>query len=315
MTGASYGGAIALLTAAYDERVDAIAPEITYWNLADALFPNGVFKKLWAGIFINAGGGCDNFETQLCEMYNRVAESGTAGRGGHRSSSRSAAPPPSATASRCPRSSCRARPTPSSRSARPTPMAKAIRANGAPVDVDWIAGGHDGGDMEADRVQARVGSWFDRYLKDEKGVDTGPAFRVTRTGGIDSTDGAALLRGASGDTYPGLESGEHAVALTGREQSVDNPAGASPPAISALPGTRRRGRPVPALLPRRRRVPRLPRPVRPLRVGAPGQRPADHRIADGDGARQVDAATTRSSSRRCTTSAPAAASRCCPPSW
>ncbi len=28
-------------------------------------------------------------------------------------------------------------------------MAKAIRANGAPVDVDWIAGGHDGGDMES----------------------------------------------------------------------------------------------------------------------------------------------------------------------
>lgn len=81
---------------------------------------------------------------------------------------------------------------------------KAIRANGAPVDVDWIAGGHDGGDLEASRVQARVTSWFDRYLKNDKGADTGPAFRITRTGGVDSTDGAALLRGASDDTYPGL---------------------------------------------------------------------------------------------------------------
>lgn len=116
-------------------------------------------------------------------------------------------------------------------------MAKAIRANGAPVDVDWIAGGHDGGDMETSRVEARVGSWFDRYLKDDKNVDTGPAFRVTRTGGIDSTDGAAQLRGASGDAYPGLESDEHAIALRGRsEQTFQNPAGASPPAISALPG-------------------------------------------------------------------------------
>lgn len=48
VTGASYGGAIALEAAAYDQRVDAIAPAITYWNLSDALFPNGVFKKLWA---------------------------------------------------------------------------------------------------------------------------------------------------------------------------------------------------------------------------------------------------------------------------
>jgi ABC-2 type transport system ATP-binding protein len=57
VTGASYGGAISLLAAGYDARVDAIAPSITYWNLADALFPDGVFKKLWAGIFFNTGGG------------------------------------------------------------------------------------------------------------------------------------------------------------------------------------------------------------------------------------------------------------------
>ena len=57
MAGASYGGAVSLLAAGYDQRVDAIAPAITYWNLADALFPDGVFKKLWAGIFFNQAGG------------------------------------------------------------------------------------------------------------------------------------------------------------------------------------------------------------------------------------------------------------------
>ncbi|CAM5568601.1 ABC transporter domain-containing protein OS=Streptomyces antimycoticus OX=68175 GN=SANT12839_087470 PE=4 SV=1 [Streptomyces antimycoticus] len=55
VAGASYGGAISLLAAGYDRRVDAIAPEITYWNLADALFPNGVYKKLWAGLFFTTG--------------------------------------------------------------------------------------------------------------------------------------------------------------------------------------------------------------------------------------------------------------------
>ncbi|NEE60788.1 alpha/beta fold hydrolase, partial [Streptomyces sp. SID8455] len=76
LTGASYGGAVSLLAAGYDQRVDAIAPVITYWNLADALFPDGVFKKLWAGIFVTSGGGCEKFEKKLCEMYERVAVSG-----------------------------------------------------------------------------------------------------------------------------------------------------------------------------------------------------------------------------------------------
>ena len=114
--------------------------------------------------------------------------------------------------------------------------AEAIKANGAPVAVDWIAGGHDGGDPETDRVRDRVRSWFDRYLKKDTSVDTGPAFRVSRTGGVDSTDGQAQLRGASADRYPGLDSGRRTVALTGREQRVANPAGANPPAVSALPG-------------------------------------------------------------------------------
>ncbi|MFJ6831951.1 alpha/beta fold hydrolase [Streptomyces sp. NPDC091209] len=235
VAGASYGGAISLLAAADDPRVDAIAPSITYWNLADALFPNGVFKKLWAGIFINSGGGCARFEPELCAMYNRVAESGKPDAAAVKLLQERS---PSAVGDRVkvPTLITQGQSDSLFPLGQADAMAKAIKANGAPVDVDWISGGHDGGDMETDRVTSRVGSWFDRYLKDDKGADTGPAFRVTRTGGIDSTDGAALLRGASADSYPGLDSGRHTVALSGREQSFQNPAGASPPAISALPG-------------------------------------------------------------------------------
>ncbi|MFF3447320.1 alpha/beta fold hydrolase [Streptomyces sp. NPDC002667] len=235
VAGASYGGAISLLAAANDPRVDAIAPSITYWNLADALFPNGVFKKLWAGIFINSGGGCARFEPELCAMYNRVAESGRPDAAARKLlQDRS----PSAVGDRIkvPTLITQGQSDSLFPLGQADAMAEAIKANGAPVDVDWIAGGHDGGDMESDRVTSRVVSWFDRYLKDDKSADTGPAFRVTRTGGVDSTDGAALLRGASAGTYPGLHSGRHTVALSGREQSFQNPAGASPPAISALPG-------------------------------------------------------------------------------
>ncbi|MYT36818.1 alpha/beta fold hydrolase [Streptomyces sp. SID8356] len=235
LTGASYGGAVSLLAAGYDERVDAIAPVITYWNLADALFPDGVFKKLWAGIFVTSGGGCEKFEKRLCEMYERVAVSGK--------------PDPAAIellTERSPSAVADRIKVPSlilqgqSDSLFPLghadAMQKAISANGAPVSVDWISGGHDGGDNETSRVEGRVGAWFDRYLKEETGTDTGPAFRVTRTGGIDSTDGAALKRGASSDTYPGLRSGGREIALGEGTKTFRNPAGSAPPAISAVPG-------------------------------------------------------------------------------
>ena len=88
----------------------------------------------------------------------------------------------------------------------PPPLMFKLRvasANGAPVAVDWAAGGHDGGPRESDRVASRVTAWFDRYLKEDRSADTGPAFRVSRTGGIDTTDGEVRLSGASAARYPG----------------------------------------------------------------------------------------------------------------
>ncbi|MFJ2011888.1 alpha/beta fold hydrolase [Streptomyces globisporus] len=235
LTGASYGGAVSLLAAGHDERVDAIAPVITYWNLADALFPDGVFKKLWAGIFITTGGGCERFEKQLCEMYERVAVSGKPDAEAVKLLTERS---PSAVADRIKVPSLLLQGQSDSLFplGQADAMQKAISANGAPVSVDWISGGHDGGDSETGRVEGRVGDWFDRYLKKDTGAATGPAFRVTRTGGVDSTDGAALLRGASSDTYPGLRSGGRDIALGGGTKTFRNPAGAAPPAISAVPG-------------------------------------------------------------------------------
>ncbi|MDX2593499.1 alpha/beta fold hydrolase [Streptomyces sp. WI03-4A] len=235
VTGGSYGGAISLLAAGHDRRVDAIAPAVTYWNLADALFPDGVFKKLWAGVFFNTGGGCARFEPALCRMYDRVAESGTPDAAARALLEERS---PSAVGGRIkvPTLLVQGQTDSLFTLSQSDAAARAIRANGAPVDVDWIAGGHDGGDMESGRVQRRVTAWFDRYLKGDTSTGTGPAFRITRTGGVDSTDGAALLRGASADTYPGLRDHRRTVALTGGTQHIANPAGASPPAVSALPG-------------------------------------------------------------------------------
>ncbi|MEU1086034.1 alpha/beta fold hydrolase [Streptomyces sp. NPDC005892] len=235
VTGASYGGAVSLLAAGYDDRVDAVAPVITYWNLADALFPDGVFKKLWAGMFVTSGGGCEKFEKRLCAMYERVAASGVPDAEARALLTERS---PSAVADRIdvPALIVQGQTDSLFPLGQADAMARAIAENGAPVSVDWIAGGHDGGDTEDARVRNRIGAWFDRYLKDDRGADTGPAFRVTRTGGVDSTDGAALTRGASAESYPGLRAGTQEFALRGGPATVRNPAGGSPPAISAVPG-------------------------------------------------------------------------------
>ncbi|MEK8143277.1 alpha/beta fold hydrolase [Streptomyces sp. M10(2022)] len=75
VTGASYGGAISLLAAGHDERVDAVAPLISYWNLSEALFPDGVFKALGRDLR-HQRWRLRKFQKQLCEMYERVATSG-----------------------------------------------------------------------------------------------------------------------------------------------------------------------------------------------------------------------------------------------
>ncbi|RLU87621.1 ABC transporter ATP-binding protein [Streptomyces griseocarneus] len=253
IAGASYGGAIALLAAGHDKRVDAIVPEITYWNLADALFPNDVFKKLWAGVFFTTGStgvsgvgkpettapspaACGRFEKALCEMYERVAVAGKPDAAARELLERRS---PSAVGDRIkvPTLLVQGQTDSLFPLDQSDAAARAIGRNGAPVSVDWIAGGHDSGGIgENGRVEQRTRAWFDRYLKDDKSTDTGPAFRVSRTGGIDTTDGKAQVRGASADRYPGLRNDTRAVPLTGRPQSFGSPAGATPPAISTVPG-------------------------------------------------------------------------------
>src|SRR5215213_1303190 len=107
LAGSSYGGALALLVAGLDPRVDAIVPAFTWNRLDQALFPQyrvggsarsladvspvggpGVFKQGWASrLFTGAGRWadstpttadpvCGRFTAELCSGYRQVAETG-----------------------------------------------------------------------------------------------------------------------------------------------------------------------------------------------------------------------------------------------
>ena len=267
ITGASYGGAIALLAAAYDHRIDAVVPVSTWNNLATALFPNaagggpagGVFKKQWAGLLFAqgvTGGGtpgsqappspCGRFLPQICTIYQQAA---TLGR---------ATPQAVATLLRSsPASVAR-------RMDAPTLLIQGehdslfgldqadanyqdLRRDGAPAAMVWFAGGHDGGNQETSRIDALTAAWFERWLLPAGparparpgAVNTGgqPGFAVSRDLRFDASTGQTQLAVATAARYPGLTgTARTLVRLAGPPQPVINPPGGAPPSFSTLPG-------------------------------------------------------------------------------
>ncbi|HSA49943.1 MAG TPA: alpha/beta fold hydrolase, partial [Yinghuangia sp.] len=196
--GASYGGALALLLAAHDPRVDAVASQWTWHDLADALLPNatgagpeaGVFKKMWAGVFFSSGassiasstaGGalpaapgdtvsvCGRFTVEVCAVYEEVARTGRATPQAvallHRAS-----PGPVADRIRVPTLLVQGQNDSLFPLAEADRTAQAVTRNGFPVEVAWTSGGHDGGSPQRSLVRDKTASWFDRWLTSDAGA-------------------------------------------------------------------------------------------------------------------------------------------------
>ena len=192
MFGESYGGGMALMAAAYDTRIRVIVPIVTWNSLIRSFLPNdisptapqpGVFKQGWASVFLGGAGEvstspCPSFVDAVCQAYVATAEAGQA--------------PPDALA-------VMAASSPASVISRikvPTLLVQgeadtlfdlneaeanraAITGNGAPVKTVWIPGGHSAlpalsAGSTAQRIQSLAGAWFDRWLKGDASVNTGP---------------------------------------------------------------------------------------------------------------------------------------------
>ncbi len=270
VTGGSYGGALALLLAGYDKRIDAIAPVITWNDLDQALFPqsaaatappqntpargafgpDGVFKRGWAGVFFSSGLGpapggaprsgaatCGRFTAQVCAAYTEAATTGRLS---------------AATAALLARSS------PASvtdRITAPTLLvqgeadtlfgldqadanARQIAAHGTPVSVMWYSGGHDGGAPD-EGVRTAIGNWLDHYLAG-RGPAPPPAVAHPRPPRVRAGSSTVTGRTVEAPGYPGLPGtgtlATQQVPLTGAVQTVLVPAGGDPAAITSLPG-------------------------------------------------------------------------------
>ena len=270
--GASYGGGFTLLLGAYDRRVDALVPSVTWNDLARAFLPSGtggapeegVFKKAWAGLFFGGSGNpaipsvfastgtggpvngpvvqgdpaCGRFARDVCQAYLTMASTG----------------PTQADIALLERSS------PAGvldRITAPTLLiqgeadslfplseadanARGIAANGTTVRVAWYTGGHDGGagpQSDQDRLSNLTDQWLDHYLKG-RGPVPSDSFSYSRIAGLDANSNGLVALGYQVPDYPGLGGQSNtSVTVSGPPQAAANPPASTPAAVSSLPGS------------------------------------------------------------------------------
>jgi ABC-2 type transport system ATP-binding protein len=265
--GASYGGALSLLVAGLDPRVDAVVPAFTWNRLDQALFPQyrvdgparsladvtpasgtGVFKQGWASRLFSSGGApvaggdplCGRFTAELCAGYRQAAETGRPGSaltallaesGPHQVLADIAAPTLIIAGE--------------DDTLFPLDQADAnLRGLPAstPAQLRWVAGGHDG-DLSVDALLDDLRGWFDRHLGDGDAPVTDPAdpaFSVlipetplVGEGGVRDPETRVTAE------YPGRGTvlGTRRLVLAGDGQTVVAPPGGSPAALTNLPGS------------------------------------------------------------------------------
>ncbi|MGH3839962.1 MAG: alpha/beta fold hydrolase [Pseudonocardiaceae bacterium] len=263
VTGGSYGGALALLLAGTDRRVDALAPEITWNDLAQALFPNaasrapipggtpaagafapgGVFKRDWAGYFFGAAprsgaetpGLCGRFRPEVCTAYAQAAATGSP-TPQIEALLRRSSPATVAGAITAPTLLIQGEHDTLFGLDQADATARQLASARAPLKVIWYSGGHDGGAPSA-ALQQQVGDWFDYYLR-RLGADPGTGFDY-QVSALFGTRRGIAPRTVHAPAYPGLGNDpvqHRQLTLHGAPQLVIRPPGGSPAALSSLPG-------------------------------------------------------------------------------
>lgn len=214
MNGVSYGGGIQLVTAAIDDRVDAITPTIAWNSLLTSLYKEQVVKQGWGSILTGAGGtavagglfGPAGPQTGGLNpaINNAFVEGAATGRFSDASVE--------FFRSRVPAGELIERvrvPTlliQGTADTLLTPQEAAanhavLKRNGVPVRMVWFCGGHgiclDPRSEGRGVVERSMLSWLTRWLLEDPSVETGAPFTA------ETQDGA--LR--DGQTFPPVATG------------------------------------------------------------------------------------------------------------
>lgn len=249
--GGSYGGALALLIAGYDDRVDALSADITWNDLESSLFGQsiigspevGAFKQLWSGLFFSAGlitndgrvTDCGRFSPDWCAAYSMAAADGVLTDEARALMAQSS---PASVTDRITVPTLLGGGQSDSLFplAQTNANAEQISAVNDNVKIVWHAGGHDGGTAETDRLRELNAQWFEEHLANGPEVSTDFEASLVEGSAFGNQDEAGVTV-LSSSTYPGLfGSSTRGVEVDGPPQQVLAPAGGVPAAISSLPG-------------------------------------------------------------------------------
>lgn len=252
--GGSYGGAISLLVAGYDARVDAVSSDITWNNMQSALFAQniagskdfGVFKQMWASYFFSVGmatppklaNPCGRFSPEWCAAYT---EGITTGRLSPASVALMQASSPSSVAARitAPTMLMAGQADSLFPLTEATKTFEQIRAANplTPLKLVWHGAGHDGGVNETDRLRALTLTWFQKHLE-QKNVETGPLFEATlASGSIVSNNNRNQVKFFTSNVFDSVNGfANKRIALAGDAQNIVAPAGGQPALMTVLPG-------------------------------------------------------------------------------
>jgi ABC-2 type transport system ATP-binding protein len=264
VAGSSYGGGLALLLAAYDKRIKAVAADITWNDLQQALFPNGVFKKLWTGTLFGNGfttaiapslGGdvtgnaadisppkqdsvsCGRFAPDICAAYQAAARTGVPNTA-LQQVMRAASPAGVLNRITAPTLLTQGEQDSLFPLSQADANAKGIAKNGTPVRVVWRPGGHDNSSRGGDVATGAMLDWFGSVFHGS--VSTKQPFEFSEQGALLSSSSGRLrqqVRQAPG--YPGIDGTQQkttSLNLIGPSQQIGAPAGGTPAAITAVPG-------------------------------------------------------------------------------
>jgi ABC-2 type transport system ATP-binding protein len=265
--GASYGGALALMLAGSDRRVDGVVSAITWNDLADAFFPQaavtkpattaagrspidvaGPFKQVWATNFFlsalrggqGAGTGaadCGRFDPTICRLFVQASESGTASPQ-LTTLLRAHSPKPTMNAVTAPTFLVQGVGDSLFGLDQADANASALAASGTPYAVRWSDGGHDAPSThEAEEVEASY-TWLDHYVRD-KGARGSALPTAAFTYGTPAGRAGQPTTLHTLTAYPGLSGAAlrtRELPLTTTSGALLHPPGGQPASLIAVPG-------------------------------------------------------------------------------
>jgi ABC-2 type transport system ATP-binding protein len=245
VVGGSYGGALALMLGATDPRIDTVVAAITWNDLASALAPRSAgvvagpataplrdFKVGWASRLFGAGitgsaEACGRFTTAFCDLYRRLV-SGSAPTAADLALLHRSSPSTVLSGMRAPTLLLQGIQDRLFGLDQADANERQLQAAGAPVQLRWFDGGHDGGGTAG--TDALVDAWLADHLRAAKPASHLFGFAVPASA-------TAFREQLTADRYPGLAgTGRTRIALGGGEQTAVNPPGGLPASITGIPG-------------------------------------------------------------------------------